>query len=209
MGVRSLVGGVVGLASLAGAYAYTYYPKRVLAIPPLSQLPDALSSQDPTIVLAGLGALSLLYAALAAWSPFRTSHGPPANSPAERFEERQERPPEFVHGDDRTPVASGLDDTVSEGVGGSGDALKTVQSDLRETATAVLTYEDYPEDAAAAVASGSWTDDRVARAFLADEDGPDYPLFERLREWVDADAARERRISRTVDAIEAWRTDDE
>lgn len=209
MRARSLVGGGVGLVALVGAYAYTYYPDRVLSVPQLAQLPDALSDLDPALVLAGFGALSILYAALAAWSPFRVTRDPPPESPAERFAERQENPPEFVHGDDRTRVASGFDDAVSDAVAGSGGDLAHVRRDLRETATAVLTYEADPEDAAAAVASGSWTDDRVASAFLAEEDGPSYPLLERLREWVDADAARERRIARTVDAIEAWRAANE
>lgn len=208
MRARSLLGGSVGLVALVAAYAYTYYPKRVLAVPQLANVPDALSGLDPTLVLAGFGSLAILYAALSAWSPFSVSRGPPRESAAARFVERQEKPPEDVHGDDRTRIASGLDDTLSSAVTGSGSDLAAVRDDLRETTAAVLAYEDR-DGAADAVASGSWTDDRVAAAFLADADGPSYPLLERLREWVDADAARERRVERTVDAIEAWREDHE
>lgn len=52
-----------------------------------------------------------------------------------------------------------------------------------------------------AVESGTWTDDPVAAAFLADE--RDYPLPDRLYRRVDPGGAYQRRVRRTLDAIDA------
>lgn len=52
-----------------------------------------------------------------------------------------------------------------------------------------------------AVRQGTWTDDPVAAAFLADERGQ--PVDERLRGAVDPGTAHHRRVRRTLAAIEA------
>jgi hypothetical protein len=58
--------------------------------------------------------------------------------------------------------------------------------------------------AASAVREGTWTDDRVAAAFLTPKVGQ--PLSERFRGMVDPGQAYRRRLERTLDAIEAWET---
>lgn len=206
MGLRTWVGGTVGLASLAAAYAYTYRPALVASVAPLAAVQDALGGIEPTPVLAGLGALLTLYAALRAWQPFGRAGTPTEGSPAARFAAYRERPPEFVYGDDRSRTAAAMDATVTSAVDGSRDALTTTRSALRSTTVAVLERADVA-DADAAVAEGAWTDDQVAAAFLADDRS--YPLWSRLRAWVDASAARERRIKRTLAAIEERRANDE
>lgn len=81
------------------------------------------------------------------------------------------------------------------------------EGDIRETlqsgATwALRTYEGRSAAAASeAVERGEWTDDAVAAAFLGDD--CQYPLAERLRGVLDPGAAYERRVRRTLDAIEA------
>ncbi|ELY71407.1 hypothetical protein C489_00526 [Natrinema versiforme JCM 10478] len=66
----------------------------------------------------------------------------------------------------------------------------------------VVTKRGLAADAAReAVRSGTWTDDPVAAAFLAD--GGRQPLGERLRAAVDPGAAYQRRVRRTLAAIEA------
>ncbi|MEE6208882.1 hypothetical protein U3A55_01740 [Salarchaeum sp. III] len=207
MGLRTWVGGTVGLASLAAAYAYTYRPSLVESVAPLAAVQDALGAVEPTPVLAGLGALLTLYAALRAWQPFGRAGTRAEGSPAARFAAYRERPPEFVYGDDRTRTAAAMDATVASAVDGSRDALTTTRSALRSTTVAVLEHANDVEDPDTAVAEGSWTDDRVAAAFLADDRS--YPLWSRLRAWVDASAARERRIERTLAAIEERRANDE
>jgi len=206
MRLRTWFGGTVGLASLAAAYLYTYRPSLVESVAPLANVQDALGGVEPTPVLAGLGALLTLYAALRAWRPFGRSSRPVDGSPAARFAAYRERPPEFVYGDDRVRAASAMDRTVSSAVEGSADALDTTRHALRDTAVAVLEHAD-ADDPTAAVADGSWTDDRVAAAFLADD--ASYPLLSRLRSWVDPAAARERRVERALAAIENRRESDE
>ncbi|GAA0659280.1 DUF7269 family protein [Salarchaeum japonicum] len=207
MRLRTWLGGTVGLASLAAAYLYTHRPRLVESVAPLANVQDALGGVEPTPVLAGLGALLTLYAALRAWRPFQQSRTPAEGSAAARFAAYRERPPEFVYGDDRTRTAAAMDDTVADAVAGSPDALTTTRAAFRSTAVAVLELDDGVDDADAAVAQGSWTDDRVAAAFLADD--ASYPLLSRLRSWVDPAAARERRVERALAAIEERRERDE
>lgn len=65
----------------------------------------------------------------------------------------------------------------------------------------IVTKRGLAADAAReAVRSGTWTDDPVAAAFLAD--GRRQPLGERLRAAVDPGAAYQRRVRRTLAAIE-------
>lgn len=59
------------------------------------------------------------------------------------------------------------------------------------------------ERAREAVRAGQWTDDRVAAAFLADERG--YPLRAWLYGHIDPGGAYQRRVRRTLDAIDATR----
>lgn len=65
----------------------------------------------------------------------------------------------------------------------------------------IVTKRGLASDAAReAVRSGTWTEDPVAAAFLAD--GRRQPLGERLRAAVDPGAAYQRRVRRTLAAIE-------
>lgn len=54
----------------------------------------------------------------------------------------------------------------------------------------------------AELGDGSWTEDRVAAAFLGGDDAPDIGLARRLYAWLYPARAFERRVRRTVDAIE-------
>lgn len=78
----------------------------------------------------------------------------------------------------------------------------TIRDRLAESATCVLRTRHglEPDAAREAVSAGTWTDDRVAAAFLATNQRQ--PLFERLRAAVDPGAAFHRRVQRTVEAIE-------
>jgi hypothetical protein len=61
-----------------------------------------------------------------------------------------------------------------------------------------------PATAERAVATGEWTDDRVAAAFLAtDRDAPEFTLTERAAAWLGPQRTLERRLARTLDAIES------
>jgi hypothetical protein len=55
-----------------------------------------------------------------------------------------------------------------------------------------------------AVETGSWTDDRVAAAFLATaDDAPTFTVRERALAWLAPQRTLDRRVERTLDAIEA------
>lgn len=84
-----------------------------------------------------------------------------------------------------------------------GDQRASVRSRLREAAVgAVARAERCPrEDARRRVAAGSWTEDTVAAAFLAAEDGPALPG--RLLDAVPGRSQFEHRARRAVAAIMA------
>lgn len=84
-----------------------------------------------------------------------------------------------------------------------GNDEATVEHELREAAIAAERRATGTRSAAAtdAVGSGEWTDDPVASAFLADEDGPEYDVFEQLYERLNPGGAYRRRIDRTAAAI--------
>lgn len=73
---------------------------------------------------------------------------------------------------------------------------------LAATAEDVLVHEHgyEREEAAGAIERGAWTRDRVAAAFI--DTGITYPVLERLRGWLEDEGTFERRLERTVAAIE-------
>ena len=80
---------------------------------------------------------------------------------------------------------------------------RTIRAELTEGAIrAVRTRHGHsPSAAREAVRSGTWTEDPVAAAFLAEESR--LPLSERLRAVIDPGRAYRRRVRRTVAAIES------
>jgi len=88
----------------------------------------------------------------------------------------------------------------------SREQLLELLDDVAETAEetyATATGCD-PATAERAVATGEWTDDRVAAAFLAtDRDAPEFTLTERAAAWLGPQRTLERRLARTLDAIES------
>jgi hypothetical protein len=56
-------------------------------------------------------------------------------------------------------------------------------------------------EAERAVERGTWTDDRIAAAFVGGKEAPGYPFRNRVRGWLRPDLAFERRFERTVDAV--------
>lgn len=82
-------------------------------------------------------------------------------------------------------------------------AGQELRSRLREAAVRTVHRSGTAtaEEAERAVERGTWTDDRVAAAFLGGEDAPGYPLRHRIRGWLRPDLAFETRFERTVDAV--------
>jgi hypothetical protein len=169
----------------------------------LSAVVSALESQGPERLLLVLGSAVGLYAAWAARTgpPDRTAvEGPPA-----RFEGADGgNAPEMVSAADRVLTGESLDDRIAAACEGDDGALRAVRSNLAETAASARarSADRTPEQARRDVQSGAWTDDVLAAALLADEAGPDFPLLARLRAWLDPEAERQRRIDRTIGAVE-------
>ena len=168
---------------------------------PLSAVVSVLESQDSERLLLLLGSAVGLYAAWAARA--NSPAGTPPDGPAARFE-TEEDPPEAVTTTDRTRTGENLDERIAAACAGNDEALEAVRSNLADTAASAHSRvaDRTPAEARRDVRSGAWTDDLLAAAFLADDSGPNFGLFARLRSWLDPETERRRRIDRTVEAVE-------
>jgi hypothetical protein len=125
---------------------------------------------------------------------------------SERFERTIEEPPESAV--DATPrTGAAFDTTVDHAVAGDEGALERVRDRLGDVVAATLAGQTPDKhrgtgDGRQAVAAGTWTDDRVAAAFLGGPEGPSQSLPARVRHWLAPERERERRIERTVAALE-------
>ncbi|WP_128478143.1 DUF7269 family protein [Halorussus pelagicus] len=167
----------------------------------LSAVVSVLESRDPQRLLLVLGSVVGAYAAWAARGgrPDRA----PTDGPAARFDATDDRPQQ-VSAADRARTGETFDASVADACDGDERALDAVQSTLADTAASAhaRAADRGPEQAELAVATGAWTGDQTAAAFLAGESGPSFSLASRLRAWLDPAAERRRRIERTVGEIE-------
>ncbi|WP_135830441.1 DUF7269 family protein [Halorussus halobius] len=197
-----LLGGLGALATLA-AGAVAYRPELVDAVPLVDPLVETL---PPGRLLLALGLAVLAFAAVTArgGSAARAAERAARASPTARFA-RTGTAPEVASAAGRARTGGSFDDRVGAACSGDDLALRMVRESLADTAAYAVARPGgrEPEAARRAVETGAWTDDRLAAAFLADDDGPDAPLAARLRAWLDPPAERRRRINRTVDAVEA------
>ena len=74
--------------------------------------------------------------------------------------------------------------------------------EIRETVREVLEMQHgYSRDEAQQmIENGGWTSSGIPSAFI--EDSLNYPVLERLREWLEDSGTEERRLRKTVDAVE-------
>ncbi|RKD88130.1 DUF7269 family protein [Halopiger aswanensis] len=119
-----------------------------------------------------------------------------------------DRPPEQGHSRTERPVALETTWLLEDGTDEwyrcqDGTSTGTVRERLADGAVRTLRAKRGLEQSAAraAVRSGTWTDDDIAAAFLAD--GVRQPVEERLRAAVDPGGAFDRRVRRTLTAIES------
>lgn len=198
MGAR-ILGGLGALATLA-AGAVAYRPELVAGLPVVDALVETL---PPERLLLALGLAVLATATWTARGGSSRSDSGARAGPVDRFD-RTDDPPETVSAADRARTGGSFDARVGAACSGDDLALRMVRESLADTAASAVAGagDRDPEAARRAVETGAWTDDRLAAAFLADEDGPDPPLAARLRAWLDPTAERRRRIERAVDALE-------
>jgi hypothetical protein len=201
MGARSLLGLLGAVLAAAGAVA-VFLPDTVRSVGPVRRAVEAVGGVEPTGAVLLASGVTGLYLAVAARSGGETlSPGDPADR---RFATAAEAPPEAVTADRRRLAGADLDAVVDRASEVGGAALQEIHGTLARTATDV--YAEYAgldrEQARKAVDTGAWTDDPVAAAFLAGEDGPEPGLGARVRLWLVPERERARRVERTVQAVE-------
>lgn len=189
----------VGVAAVTGATALFFAPGAAGSVLPVAALAE-------TTTLSADGARALAFGAVGAgcllWVASASRRGGDAESSTD-----PEFPPLDAEDAATTGVAvgSGFDRTVRESLaavaeGADRDAVRT---DLRSLAVAVVAHaEGCPRrEARQRVTDGTWTDDPVAAAYLAD--GSAGSLGRRLLARLRPQATRRRRIARTVAVIES------
>jgi len=199
---RAVVGGVGAFATALGLLSVAT-PSVVAETEPLATLVGVASGVEPrTVFVLGTVAVGLSVARAVWRSPDARSVGD--DRATERFERVLETPPEVPTAADRTLTANAFEATTERAVDGDDRAMDDVRDRLGGLAVARLrrgTAE--PSRAERLVATGEWTDDRTAAAFLSADEGPVAPFRSRLRLWLDPETERRRRVRRTVAAIDA------
>jgi len=209
--------GTAGIAlTLLGVLAVTN-PDLVGGTEPLATLVTTLSDAGLSRLLLGACVMVGLVLVRLAWrssggataggADGRSSGNEAGNAtdPGTAFDRLLDAPPEAVTVETATPTAAALDARVDRAVAGDEAALASVRDRLASVATdRLVRYRgDAPAAAQEAVAAGTWTDDRVAAAFLSGSRGPIYSFGSRLRLWLDPETERRRRLDRTVGAVDA------
>ncbi|EJN58147.1 DUF7269 family protein [Halogranum rubrum] len=195
VGWKALVFGALGVFVTLSAAAFAVAPEAAVGSP--------LGSVADTVADADTEQLLLVVAAVVGLVGLWTARNHNRTDPDDAFDTLTESPPEVVSVDGEVVAGHQLDEqfaTVAAGNASGHDAR--VLSTLRSTAVDVLSLRSDVDDATRAVACGRWTDDTVAAAMLAGPDGPRPSLWSRVRLWLDPVAERERRLRRTVEAIE-------
>lgn len=196
---RTALFGTFGLLATGVGAGLLFAPGLVRELGPIDGAVTAVGTVETATVGLAASALALLAFFVAVRSQPTAEPVGGHSSVDSRFE-RATRPEQSIT--DKTPLAgSTLDADVEQAVEHGGEAFRDVRAALYETATSVYAERaDVPEsEAAAAVDRGVWTDDPVAARFLGQEQ---LPLAMRLRRWLVPVRERERRIERTVVAIE-------
>lgn len=198
---RTALSGAGGVLATAVGAGLLFAPDLLLGLGPLDAAVTAFSGVETTT--AGLAAGVLVLGAFfltVRRSPTPEREGPPSSLDS-RFERAATTPPERATASDQSLTGAAFDHEVRQAIEEGGDAFRDVRSVLYRTATSACAERmAVPEsEAATLVDRGEWTDDPVAARFLARGTAP---LSMRLRRWLVPVRERERRIERTVAAIE-------
>lgn len=155
-----------------------------------------ISGLDSPLFLIGTGIGIVCVGGIIAWMVgFRSATAETI------YDAAVESPPEDVTERRGTLAAAQHETQVADAQAGDPDAMDALVGRLRQTAVTIYAVSGgvTRDDAQLAVVAGTWTDDRIAAATLA-EDEPQ-PLVARLRLWLDPEQERKRRIERTITAI--------
>jgi hypothetical protein len=181
---RGAVG--VALAGVGFAVWYGYAPATFPA--PIRDGLGVLDA-DPGLALAFAGAVAGVIGLLYSWLTDPDAAAPLSERPA--------------GGSGRRPSVAGTDLSTryerSVEAGGPDDADA---DPIRRRLRGIVVEAVAADDAEAYVDRGAWTDDRYAAAFLSTTADVDYPWYHRLYAWLYPGRAYERRVHRTLAAVE-------
>lgn len=198
MRFRTFVG-LLGVASLGTGLLFMYEPALAVDVPPLEEAKTTFQGIPPSKLLVGLGGALSLYAGVAAWGAGGLTHDSPLDADTTRFGAAHEAPPEVVVDDDRAPIGA-LSGKAFEQVGESRSNVATVQQQLRATVRTALVLNG--RDSESAIKEGTWTDTRIAAAYLSESPDVRPSVWSRLRMWLDIEQERERRLRVTLREVE-------
>lgn len=201
----AVLGGLGALATVA-AGVFVFAPGIVRGSEPVAAAIDWLAGVDPTLVILAGSAVVGLYVLVSA----RTGGAGGTTAETDRFATAIDEPPEAVTADRRQVAGERVDRVVDRAIEMGGRSLREVREHLGQTAATAYAEREQvtAERAWAAVTNGEWTDDTMAAAFLADENGPKPGLVARVRLWLTPERERRRRVERTTGAVERLLTDD-
>ncbi len=202
MRLRVALFGGLGALATALAAGLAVAPDLVTAVGPVAAGIDLLAGWGPKQLLLVGAAVAGLYAVVAAWIGGRD--GPAAGDGRARFDAAVANPPEAVTADRRRLAGEHLDARIERGADGDPQSVESVRTALSADAAAACaaTRGVTTDRARDLVRSGQWTDDRLAAAFLASDEGPNPSPWARLRLVLVPTSERTRRIDRTVAAID-------
>jgi len=197
---RVAVFGALGTVTTVVAAVVVFAPDAVAGVAPVASVADGLAEVNRRHLLLAASTFVGLFLSVVGWSASRTTRGR-----RDAFDDATAAPPEAVTSARQRRTAADLDDVFDAAVDGDRDAIDRTRERLRETAARAYVRASgcALDEARAAVRGGTWTEDETARATLADADGPTFTVRARLRLWLDPEAERERRYTRTVAAIAA------
>jgi hypothetical protein len=202
---RVAVFGTLGALATLVAGAFVVAPGVFVSVPAVRGAVERLSRLDPTLVMLGATLFVSLYVALAARSPTSERSFDATSEANRRYDRASTEPPEAVTADRRAVTATNLDSDIDEAIQRGGRRLQSVRRLLADLVAETYAgrHQTTVAEARETVATGAWTDDGVAAAFLGGENGPNPSLLSRIRLWLTPERERARRVDRTLRALDA------
>lgn len=201
--IRALVA-LVGIALIGGAAALLFAPGAVEPTLPVDAIARSQPLSEPVARAGTFAALGVGAVLWTAWTtPSRVTGGSGIGDSGESqfpdFNSLRVDPPETSTS---TPVVGSDFERRLETAKSAAGRDDSVRSRLRSLAVETLVTVDgcSREAARERVDEGSWTDDAVAAAYLADREAT-LPFWRRLLAWLRPAATRTRRIERAADAV--------
>jgi len=206
--VVRVVASLAGTALIGFAAVLLFAPQEVESVVSITAIAQSPAIADEMVrggLFAALGVGCALWVLLTrpAWADRQSAPSSPDDEELPRFEALRSNPPEVA---DTTPVVgASFDNNVETLVAATGsDQTDSIRTQLRSlTADALVTVDGLSQqEAQTRLDEGTWTDDTVAAAYLADREAT-LSRRQRLVAWLRPSRTKRRRIERTTNAIAA------